>query len=106
MPIANGNHNFWLVTQEVIDLKLPNYQYAIVRQAKITDYLLSLSHSSGRSKAKFFRSYGFTGERWPELAQAFKTLVANYEVTKVELTKFGTRYVVEGLLNTQIHGIL
>jgi len=25
---------------------------------------------------------------------------ANYEVTKVELTTFGTRYVVEGLLNT------
>lgn len=66
-------------------MKIPNYQHAFVRQAKITDYLLSLSHSSGRGKAKFFRSYCFTSEHWAELAQARKTLVATYEVTEVGL---------------------
>jgi hypothetical protein len=50
--------------------KLPNVNEAIIPQKKITNYLLSLTHSSGRDKAVFFRRFGFTPDSWEVLAQA------------------------------------
>jgi len=44
-------------------MKLPNHEKAVVPKAKITDYLLSLSHRDGCSKAKFFMLFGFSPER-------------------------------------------
>jgi hypothetical protein len=35
-------------------LKLPNVEQATVAQSKIINYLLSLTHDTGKSKAKFF----------------------------------------------------
>jgi hypothetical protein len=35
-------------------MKLPNHTQALVAESKITDYLLSLTHSRGQSKARFF----------------------------------------------------
>jgi hypothetical protein len=40
-------------------MELPNKANAQVPFEKIVDYLLSETHSVGRSKAKYFRSYGF-----------------------------------------------
>ncbi len=79
-------------------MKLPNHEKAIVPREKIVDYLLSLSHRDGRSKAIFFSSFGFSIEDWQTLADALRHHAAMYEIAKIESTPFGTRYVVEGEL--------
>ncbi len=79
-------------------MKLPNHEKAVVPKAKITDYLLSLSHRDGCSKAKFFMLFGFSPERWHILAQALKLHAAHNETARTEVSDFGMRYVVEGTL--------
>jgi hypothetical protein len=80
-------------------MKLPNYEQAVVPQAKIVEYLLSLNHEDGRSKARFFLSFGFRIEQWEVLASALLAHAANHEITKIESSPFGTRYVVEGIIS-------
>jgi len=40
-------------------MKLPNREQADIPQSKLIDYLLSENHAAGRSKAAFFRNFGF-----------------------------------------------
>lgn len=80
-------------------MKLPYFDRATVPQAKITDYLLSLSHDDGRSKARFFISFGFSNENWKLLAQALLHHAAENEVSKIESSPFGSRYVIEGIIS-------
>ncbi|MFN6541294.1 MAG: DUF6883 domain-containing protein [Nostoc sp. EkiNYC01] len=79
-------------------MKLPNYELAVVPQRKITEYLLSPTHPDGRSKEKFFTAFGFSVDDWGTLAKALLNHVADNNVTKIEDSPFGTRYVVEGIL--------
>jgi hypothetical protein len=73
---------------------------AIVDLRKINDYLLSLTHPEGRSKARFFISHGFTtGE--PELLVA--ALLRHAREGKVRLSRrnvFGNIHTVRGSLLT------
>lgn len=79
-------------------MKLPNYEKAFVAQEKITEYLLSVDHPDGQSKATFFMRYGFTIQAWEDLALALIQHAADGEVIRVEPFSLGTRYAVEGLL--------
>lgn len=79
-------------------MKLPNYEKAVVPKAKITDYLLSLSHRDGCSKARFFMRFGFSSEEWEILAQALKHHAAHNEIAGTGMSHFGMRYVIEGSL--------
>lgn len=81
-------------------MKLPNRERAVIPEAKIRDYLLSFTHAHGRHKAAFFGRFGFTRERWQELASALRHYVEIHDVGKIEETPFGTRYAVEGDLST------
>jgi len=81
-------------------VKLPNYDRATVPHRKITDYLLSSAHRDGHGKAAFFSRFGFTPESWQTLAGALLQHAAKHEVAKIEETPFGTRYVIEGELET------
>lgn len=83
-------------------MKLPNRERAVIPEAKLRDYLLSLSHPHGRHKAVFFGRFGFIRERWRELASALRSHAEIHEVKKVEETAFGTRYTVEGDLTTPV----
>jgi hypothetical protein len=77
-------------------MKLPSFEQTTIPQAKITEYLLSLSHEDGRSKAKFFMRFGFSRESWEELAEALRNHAMNHEVTNIETSPFGIRYIIEG----------
>ncbi len=77
-------------------MKLPNYERAIVPQKKITEYLLSLVHPDGKSKAKFFLKFGFTVDDWEIMATSFINHAAHHELAKIEPSPFGNRYVIEG----------
>ncbi len=83
-------------------MKLPNYERAVVPQAKIEDYLLAATHQTGHSKAKFFTRFGFSRDSWETLAESLLQHAANHEVAKVEPSPFGTRYVIEGELQTPV----
>ena len=79
-------------------MKLPNYENAVISETKIIGYLLSTKHRDGRSKAKFFKRLGFSSDAWEDLVKALLRHAAENEVTKIEDSPFGTRYIVEGIL--------
>jgi hypothetical protein len=81
-------------------VKLPNYEKADVPRTKVIGYLLSLNHPDGHSKARFFARFGFSTESWETLAEALLRHAAEHEVTGVEASPFGTRYVIEGIIST------
>ncbi len=81
-------------------MKLPNVAGAVIPQDKITGYLLSFSHRDGRHKAAFFTGFGFVADSWETLAAARLRHATDHEVTAVEDSPFGTRYVFEGILAT------
>ncbi len=81
-------------------MRLPNADRAQVDREKITEYLLSTDHPDGRSKARFFTGFGFRIESWNILAEALrKHGTSHFVVTAVE-SGFGTRYTIEGELET------
>jgi hypothetical protein len=79
---------------------LPNPDEAFVPRAKIVDYLLSLEHPEGRGKASFFRGHGFTDERWENLAEALRRHAIQNDLKRTEPSPFGTRYIIEGEMET------
>lgn len=74
---------------------MPGAARAALRMDKITAYLLSESHPGGKSKCRFFKSFGFSPGSPVHLATALKAHVMSHDVTKTLPTSFGTRYVVE-----------
>ena len=79
---------------------LPDGDNAQVDRNKILDYLLSVSHPDGQSKAAFFRRFGFKLEEWEVLADALKTLGVSNPVVAVVTSPYGVRYTVDGPLPT------
>jgi hypothetical protein len=81
-------------------MRLPNLDHAVVSKQKLIGYLISGDHPKGRDKAAYFRSYGFLPENWELLAGALREHAASHEIVRIDDTKFGTSYVVEGMLVT------
>jgi len=79
-------------------MKLPNGHLARVPERKITRYLLNSSHPVGGSKAAFFLRYGFQVNQWRQLAVLLLNHACENPVTEEESIRYGTRYVVDGLL--------
>ncbi|MBF0289869.1 MAG: hypothetical protein HQM14_18805 [SAR324 cluster bacterium] len=79
-------------------MKLPDSEKVIIPKAKITDYLLSLKHRDGCSKAKFFLRFGFSQEKWKTFALALKQHAVQHEIAGMEKSNFGKRYIIEGTL--------
>jgi hypothetical protein len=81
-------------------MKRPNVERAVVARRRITEYLLSAEHPSGKSKASFFLDFGFTSSQWTVMAHALKLHALTNELVKVDDSPFGKRYVIERLLET------
>lgn len=81
-------------------MELPNKSKAQVPLEKIVDYLLSETHPVGKSKAKYFRSYGFDDENASDLAQGLLAIAQNSAVEDTERSRYGTKYVLDGELET------
>lgn len=79
---------------------VPNRDEAEVPQAKILDYLLSLTHPEGRDKAVFFRRFGFRQDRWRDLRNALVEHVRVNPISSAAQKPFGIHYQVEGPLKT------
>jgi len=81
-------------------VRLPNVDAASASERKVRDYLLSPTHTAGRAKARFFARFGFSAEAWRELAAALQRHAAALDVAMAEDTAFGTRYTIEGELES------
>ena len=88
-------------------MKLPNAHLAVVREQKITRYLLNSAHPAAGSKASFFLSFGFTVAQWQRLADALLKHARENELRGGgEQTEHGTRYVVDGPLTSPDGSVL
>ncbi len=81
-------------------MRVPGCERAVVPRAKMIDYLLSVGHPGGRSKARWFMGFGFRPEEWGQLADALKRHAESHEVTRIEDSPFGKRFVVDGPLES------
>ncbi len=69
-----------------------------VEEQKVIDYLLNKEKSRG--KAAFFTVMGFEVSRWEVLAQALRTQAVSGTVSSVVESPYGTRYTVDGPIET------
>lgn len=81
-------------------LQLPNKEKAYVPRHKIVNYLLSETHTVGRSKARFFRPLGFDENTASELEQGLLEIAQTGEVRESIVSPHGTKYVIDGFLKT------
>lgn len=79
-------------------VKLPNGADATVGRGKVEDYLLSRTHPTGRFKARFFRVVGLDDP--VRLREALTEVARTGTVRERIPTEHGTKYVVEGELET------
>ncbi len=83
-------------------MKLPNASELIVEREKILNYLLNPMHRYGAAKTRFFTLFGFRAEAWEILADPLREHGRVHEIVRIHETGFGSRYVVEGALNTPV----
>ncbi|MCP4660604.1 MAG: hypothetical protein GY856_34825 [bacterium] len=81
-------------------MKLPNAEQAWIPERKLRDYLLSTAHYVGRSKAKFFREYGFNDENVDLLRARLLDIARSKDVVQVTGSPFGEKYVIDGEIPT------
>ncbi|HXV43904.1 MAG TPA: hypothetical protein VEC96_12635, partial [Anaerolineae bacterium] len=81
-------------------MKLPNNVKAYVPLLKLTDYLLLETHAIGKAKAKFLRGFGFDETNVNLLEQSLITIAQSEEVKEIVSSIHGTKYVIEGSLQT------
>ena len=79
-------------------MMLPDSDRAYVDRNKISGYLLSASHPDGRSKAEFFRRFGFKYEEWQVLAEALRAVGVSNPVVSVVASPHGVRYTLDGAM--------
>ena len=78
---------------------MPNRKGAFIQSEKLTGYLLSETHSVGKSKAKFFRELGFDEENVAILEKDLLKIALFQEVTETVTTQHGIKYVIVGTIN-------
>ncbi len=78
---------------------VPNADRAAIEQAKLRDYVLSITHPIGRFKARFFAALGFTADRWVELAEALRLQHLTQDAEPAPATSHGQKYTIRAILN-------
>ncbi len=77
-------------------MKLPNFQNAVIDEAKLREYCLNPQHPRGKHKARMFRSaIGLTAKDAPRLHQLILEGIAMFEAEIGEADEYGQRYTVD-----------
>jgi hypothetical protein len=87
-------------------MKLPAGEHAVIPPAKLVDYLLSLTHPVGRSKARFLRAAGFDETNVSTLEHGLLAIARNGDVIQTQSSPHGTKFAVEGELSAPIGGVM
>lgn len=77
-------------------MQLPHVDSAVIPETKIRGYLLAVDHPTGRSKARFFNSLGFSHDQAAALGKALLLHAASHAVSSERRTPFGVKYLIEG----------
>lgn len=80
--------------------RLPSLDRAVIPEAKIVSYLLSVRHPGGRAKARFLESFRFRTQDWRMLRDAIFAHAATNDITALHQTRYGTRYEIDEPLTT------
>lgn len=81
-------------------MELPTRELAYIPPLKVKAYLLSETHAAGKSKAKFFRSLGFTETNMILLERGLLSIAKTETVKEAVTSVYGTKYMIEGPLET------
>jgi hypothetical protein len=81
-------------------MQLPNKEKAHISREKLVDYLLSEKHAVGKSKAKFFRRFGFDETNVGQLERALLTIARQERVIEINASVHGAKYVIDGVIRT------
>ena len=87
-------------------MKLPNQENAYIPSHKLYGYLLSKTHSVGKWKAGFFHALGFDKTNVDILEQRLIAIAHSEDVKDVVSSAHGTKYVIEGSLQTPTGGLV
>jgi len=87
-------------------MELPNREKAYIPLSKLKDYLLSETHSVGKSKAKLLRSLGFNEMNIDMLKQGLITIVHSGDIKEEVSSSHGVKYVIDGTLKTPDGGLI
>ena len=79
-------------------MRLPNADLAVVEDAKVRDYLLSVSHPVGRLKSVFFIALGFSGDHWQLLRDALLQLAFTGDASPGQPSPFGLKFEICAIL--------
>lgn len=79
---------------------MPNCELSSVHTDKIQKYLLSDTHKDGKSKAVFFKMFGFEQATPDTFRDSLLDHANNREVTKMEENGQGIKYVLECEMET------
>jgi hypothetical protein len=74
-------------------MKFSDTSNAIIAEEKITNYLLSHEHPTGRFKAQFFNTLDFEQANWKLLERALRDLLIE-EAELLETTEWGEKYAI------------
>jgi len=85
-------------------MKLPNRDKIHIPPEKLTACLLSETHAVGRSKTRFFRGVGFDTRNMDMLKPQLLNIALDNEIGEVIQSIYGTKYVIEGILQTLTAG--
>jgi hypothetical protein len=85
-------------------VKLPNREIAYIPSGKLGGYLLSKTHVVGRWKATFFGALGFDETNADVLQEGLMVIAHSQEVKEVVASPYGTKYIMDGLLETPVGG--
>ena len=81
-------------------MKLPNAASAYVPRSKLSEYLLSETHVVGKSKARFFRRFGFNEKNLALLERGLISIALDNELAEQTSTPHGNKYTIDGVLET------
>lgn len=87
-------------------MKLLNREQAYIPLLKLKDYLLSETHSVGKSKAKLLRMWGFNEMKVDLLKRGLLAIVGSEDVKEMISSPHGVKYIIDGSLQTPVGGFI
>lgn len=85
-------------------MKLPNREQAYIPSTKLSGYLLSETHSVGKSKAKLLRSVGFNEVNVATLKRGLIAIAHSEDVIETISSEHGIKYIIDGQLEMPVGG--
>ena len=77
-------------------MKLPNNKKAVISRGKLTNYILSETHITGKFKAKYFNKLGFNKANVDVFEQSIRNIAEAQDVVEILETSYGNKYVIDG----------